>query len=271
MRPAGSALRRPGVRLPLGYHRLPLIVLRDVTKRFGRRAAVDRVSLTVETGTTHVLLGSSGSGKSTLLRLILGLVPPDAGEILLDEVPVGARPRKILARQIGYVVQDGALYPHLTAADNVRLPARAQRWAAGRIEPRLDELARLVGLDRETLERYPAELSGGQRQRVGLMRALMLDPAVLLLDEPLGALDPITRAELQVELTRIFRDVRKTVVLVTHDVREAFVFGSTITLLSEGRVVQQGSFADLARRPADPFVAAFLRAQAPPPEMTAYL
>jgi osmoprotectant transport system ATP-binding protein len=248
-----------------------LIVLRNVTKRFGRQVAVDRVSLTVETGTTHVLLGSSGSGKSTILRLILGLLRPDAGQVLLDEIPIHVQPREMLARRIGYVVQDGALYPHLTAADNATLPARAQRWRPDRIEFRLDQLARLVGLDHATLARYPAELSGGQRQRVGLMRALMLDPEVLLLDEPLGALDPITRADLQVELTRVFRDVRKTVVLVTHDVREAFVFGSRITLLSEGRVVQQGTFVELALRPADPFVAAFLRAQAPPPEMAAYL
>jgi osmoprotectant transport system ATP-binding protein len=248
-----------------------LIVLRDVTKRFGRRAAVEHLSLAVEAGTTHVLLGSSGSGKSTVLRLILGLLRPDAGEVLLDHVPVAVQPRPVLARQVGYVVQEGALYPHLTAADNASLPARAQRWPADRIEFRLDGLARLVGLDRSTLRRYPAELSGGQRQRVGLMRALMLDPSVLLLDEPLAALDPITRADLQSELVRIFRELSKTVVLVTHDVREAFVFGSTITLLNEGRVVQQGSFAELARRPADPFVAAFLRAQTPPPEMTAHL
>ncbi|HXG15472.1 MAG TPA: ATP-binding cassette domain-containing protein [Calidithermus sp.] len=248
-----------------------MIVLRDVTKRFGRRVAVDRVSLTVETGTTHVLLGSSGSGKSTLLRLILGLLRPDGGEVRLGDVPVQAQPRHVLAGTVGYVVQDGALCPHLTAADNAALPARARRWPAERIGRRLDALAGLVGLDRDALRRYPAQLSGGQRQRVGLMRALMLDPPLLLLDEPLGALDPITRAELQAELVRLFRDLGKTVVLVTHDVREAFLFGSTITLLNEGRVVQQGSFADLARHPADPFVAAFLRAQTPPPEMAAYL
>jgi osmoprotectant transport system ATP-binding protein len=133
---------------------------------------------------------------------------------------------------------------------------------------RLGALAELVGLDRDLLALHPAELSGGQRQRVSLMRALMLDPAVLLLDEPLGALDPIARAELQAHLARIFGKLRKTVIVVTHDVREAFVFGAGITLLRRGRVVQQGTFADLARRPADPFVAEFLRAQAPPPEMT---
>jgi osmoprotectant transport system ATP-binding protein len=235
-----------------------MIALRHVTKRFGGRVAVDDVSLTVPEGTTHVLLGSSGSGKSTILRLILGLLRPDSGEVVVEAN--GARP--------GYVVQEGALYPHLTAARNVTLPARAAGWMEERQVARLGALAELVGLDRDLLALHPAELSGGQRQRVSLMRALMLDPAVLLLDEPLGALDPIARAELQAHLARIFGKLRKTVIVVTHDVREAFVFGAGITLLRRGRVVQQGTFADLARRPADPFVAEFLRAQAPPPEMT---
>ena len=233
-----------------------LITLGRVTKRFGQRAVVDDVSLSVAAGTTHVLLGSSGSGKSTVLRLVLGLLRPDAGEVRVE------------ARGIGYVVQEGALYPHLTAARNVMLPARAAGWAEPAQRDRLAALAELTGLERGLLDRYPAELSGGQRQRVSLMRALMLDPPLLLLDEPLGALDPIARADLQTQLAGIFRTLRKTVVLVTHDVREAFVFGATITLLSEGRVVQQGPFTELARRPATPFVAEFLRAQAPPPEMT---
>jgi osmoprotectant transport system ATP-binding protein len=237
-----------------------MIALREVTKTFGGRVAVDHVSLAVEAGRTHVLLGSSGSGKSTILRLILGLLRPDSGEIRVDGV-----------RRMGYVVQEGALYPHLTAARNITLPARAGGWAAQRQAARLTALAELVGLERRLLELYPAQLSGGQRQRVGLMRALMLDPPILLLDEPLAALDPIARAELQVQLARIFRELGKTVVVVTHDIREAFVFGSRITLLSGGRVIQQGTFAELSREPADPFVAEFLRAQAPPPEMTRYL
>jgi osmoprotectant transport system ATP-binding protein len=247
-----------------------MIVLRNVTKTFGARAAVDHVSLVVEPGTTHVLLGSSGSGKSTILRLALGLLRPDAGEIAVDSIPVTPESRRVVLQRMGYVVQEGALYPHLTGAGNVTLPARADGWDEGRTAARLATLTELVGLERTLLDRFPAELSGGQRQRVGLMRALMLDPPALLLDEPLGALDPISRAGLQVQLTRIFRELGKTVVLVTHDVREAFVFGSTITLLNDGRVVQQGTFADLARRPAEPFVAEFLRAQAPPLEMTRY-
>lgn len=248
-----------------------MIVLRDVVKRFDSRPAVDRVSLTVHPGTTHVLLGTSGSGKSTILRLVLGLVAPDEGEVRVDGIPVTPATRAEVRARIGYVVQEGALYPHLTAARNVMLPARARGWPEPRMQARLAQLAALAGLDGAMLDRHPDELSGGQRQRVGLMRALMLDPPVLLLDEPLGALDPITRAELQTHLVRIFSELRKTVVLVTHDVREAFVFGTTITLLSDGRLVQQGTFADLVQRPAEPFVAEFLRAQAPPPEMSAYL
>jgi osmoprotectant transport system ATP-binding protein len=248
-----------------------MIVLRDVTKTFGARVAVDHVSLVVESGTTGILLGSSGSGKSTILRLILGLIRPEAGDIAIDGVPVTAQVDADAHASIGYVVQEGALYPHLTARRNVTLPARAARWPAARTAERLDALAEVVGLERSLFDAFPAELSGGQRQRVGLMRALMLDPPVLLLDEPLGALDPLARAELQTELARVFREVRKTVILVTHDVREAAVLGATITLLNGGRVVQHGTFADLARRPAEPFVAEFLRAQSPPPAMTALL
>jgi len=241
-----------------------MIALRHVTKRFGDRVALDDISLTVEPGRTHVLLGSSGSGKSTILRIVLGLVRPDAGDVSIEaDGSTGSS-----TGHIGYVVQEGALYPHLTAARNVLLPARAAGWAAERQAARLETLARLVELRPEVLGRFPHELSGGQRQRISLMRALMLDPPILLLDEPLGALDPITRASLQVELVHIFGELRKTVVLVTHDVREAFVFGSVITLLNDGRIVQQGALADLAQRPADPFVSEFLNAQAPPPAMT---
>ncbi|PYM97087.1 MAG: hypothetical protein DME08_12020 [Candidatus Rokuibacteriota bacterium] len=161
------------------------------------------------------------------------------------------------------------IYPPLT--DDYPITEYAKVSRLRRMAERLDVLAKLVSLDPDLLDLYPAELSGGQRQRVGLARALMLDPPVLLLDEPLGALDPISRAELQTHLVAIFRELGKTVLFVTHDVREAFLFGSTITLLDNGRVVQEGTFEDLARRPAERYVAEFLRAQAPPPDMTAYL
>jgi osmoprotectant transport system ATP-binding protein len=243
-----------------------MIALREVTKRFGETVALDAVSLEVRPGVTHVLLGSSGSGKSTVLRLILGLAAPDAGVVSVEGTPVDAESRDRLVARMGYVVQDGGLYPHLSAAHNVALAAEAHRWSRARIAARVAELADMAGLDGGMLRRYPRELSGGQRQRVGLMRALMLDPPILLLDEPLGALDPIVRAELQDQLGRLFAGLAKTVVLVTHDLREAARLGHTITLLTAGRVVQQGTFADLAERPASPFVTQFLTAQtlAPP-------
>jgi osmoprotectant transport system ATP-binding protein len=248
-----------------------MIAVRGISKRYGGTVALDGVSLAAEPGTTHVLLGASGSGKSTLLRVVLGLVAADAGEVLVDGIPVTPAARRHLVGRVGYVVQEGGLYPHLTAFGNVALPAQAVGWPRARIAERIAALAALVGFGEDVLPRYPGQLSGGQRQRVGLMRALVLDPPLLLLDEPLGALDPIVRADLQAELQEIFRTLGKTVLLVTHDIREAVLFGSTITLLLGGRVVQQGTFADLARRPAQPFVAEFLRAQAPPPELRDYL
>ena len=238
-----------------------MIALRAVTKRFGAAIALDAISIEVPAGSTHVLLGSSGSGKSTVLRLVLGLTAPDHGEVLVDGTRVDASTREALVRRMGYVVQDGGLYPHLTAAGNAALAAAAAGWARARIDARLDELAAMTDLERASLDRYPRELSGGQRQRVGLVRALMLDPPILLLDEPLGALDPIVRAELQAHLAGLFAALGKTVLLVTHDIREAALLGRSISLLQAGRVVQQGAFADLAERPAAPFVTEFLGAQ----------
>ena len=179
----------------------------------------------------------------------------------MDGTPVNEATRATLVKGMGYVVQDGGLYPHLSAFDNVALPAQVSGWPTARTRERAAELGEMVGLDEDTLRRYPRELSGGQRQRVGLMRALMLDPPILLLDEPLGALDPIVRAELQAQLKSLFQTLGKTVVLVTHDIREAALLGSVITLMTAGRVVQRGRFADLLERPAAPFVTQFLTAQ----------
>jgi osmoprotectant transport system ATP-binding protein len=165
---------------------------------------------------------------------------------------------------MGYVVQDGGLFPHLTAGSNVTLMARYLGWSEERITSRLEELTVLTQLPRDGLDRYPAELSGGQRQRVSLMRALMLDPELLLLDEPMGALDPMIRSELQAELRAIFRRLGKTVVFVSHDLGEAAYLGDHLVLLRAGRVVQQGTFADLTDRPVEPFVTAFVNAQRGP-------
>jgi len=241
----------------------PALELCEVVKRFGPAAALGPVSLQVPQGRCLALVGPSGSGKSTALRLLMGLIAPDAGEVRFFGEPV--RPGDWARRQrLGYVVQGGGLFPHLTAAGNAALVARHLGWEAARVRARLEELAALTRLPAELWARFPGELSGGQAQRVGLARALMLDPDVLLLDEPLGALDPITRSELQEDLRSAFAALGKTVVLVTHDLAEAAFFADALVLLRDGRVVQSGSFAALRDAPADPFVARFFRAQAPP-------
>jgi osmoprotectant transport system ATP-binding protein len=237
----------------------PVLELRGLTKRHPG-AVVGPIDLAVPAGRTLALIGPSGSGKSTILRVLLGLVRPDAGEVLLEGARRDLRD-PALRRRIGYVVQGGGLFPHLTAAGNATLVARHLRWAPERIAERLDALAALTRFPRDALGRHPRELSGGQAQRVSLMRALFLDPAVLLLDEPLGALDPMTRADLQADLRRAFDDLGKTVVLVTHDLAEASFLARRLALLRDGRVLQEGSLEDLVRAPADPFVTRFVRAQ----------
>ena len=238
----------------------PAVELRAVERRYGSGQSVGPVSLAVDAGETVALVGPSGAGKSTLLRLLLGLTAPDAGEVRV----LGARldPRDHAARQrVGTVVQGGGLFPHLTAAANATLAARWLGWDRPRIAERLEALAALARLPPDALLRYPGELSGGQAQRVALARALFLDPEVLLLDEPLGALDPRTRAELQDDLRRAFAAVGKAVVLVTHDLAEAAFLARRIVVLRDGRVAQEGTIDDLVSSPADPFVARFVRAQ----------
>jgi osmoprotectant transport system ATP-binding protein len=240
-----------------------VISLTNVSKSYGAKHALLPLDLTVDAEKCLALLGSSGSGKSTLLRLILGLVVPDTGSITIAGEAMEPRTAQRLRLRVGYVIQDGGLFPHLSAFKNVALVARRVGWDKDAIRTRVRELTALVGLSAELLDHYPAELSGGERQRVGLMRALMLDPPVLLLDEPLGALDPLIRSKLQDDLHRIFRDLKKTVVLVTHDLDEAAFLGDEIALLREGALVQKGTLQELARRPSDPFVTEFLQAQRP--------
>jgi osmoprotectant transport system ATP-binding protein len=238
-----------------------LVQLIGVSKTFGDAAAVHAVDLSVGRGKTTVLIGPSGCGKSTLLRLIIGLIQPDAGQIQFDGTQLRADKIDIVRRRIGYVIQEGGLFPHLTARGNILLMARHLGRAENEIRPRLSELCALTRFPENLLDRYPLELSGGQRQRVSLMRALMLSPELLLLDEPLGALDPLVRAALQKDLKEIFARLRQTALLVTHDLAEAAYLGDEIVLVNEGRIVQHGSLADLRERPASPFVSEFINAQ----------
>ena len=235
--------------------------LRHVVRHYDAAVALDGVDLAIASGRTTALIGPSGAGKSSVLRMLLGLDWPDAGQVRFDGAPLQRTSLQAHRRRIGYVIQEGGLFPHLTAAANAGLLARTLRWPAPRIAARIDELAALCRLPRDALARFPAELSGGQRQRVGLIRALMLDPPVLLLDEPLAALDPIVRNELQTQMRALFASLRKTVVLVTHDVAEAAYLGDTLVLLRDGRVLQQGSARELIDAPAEPFVHAFMTAQ----------
>lgn len=243
--------------------------LRQVAKRYGGLTALHPLDLDVERGKTLVLIGPSGSGKSTLLRLLAGLDAPSAGAVLFNGSAFGPDSPPDARQRIGYVVQGGGLFPHLTARENAGLVARHLGWDTARREARAQELAALVHLPAAALDRYPVQLSGGQSQRVSLMRALMLDPDVLMFDEPLGALDPITRHELQTDLRAIFRRLHRTVIVVTHDLGEAAYFADRILLMKDGRVLQDGAPRDLIERPADEFAARFVRAQRAPDDSEA--
>jgi osmoprotectant transport system ATP-binding protein len=234
------------------------VALRGVTKSFGARRILDAVDLQVDVGETLALVGPSGCGKSTLLRLVNGLIAADAGEVWCAGERVTPETVRPLRLRTGYVIQEGGLFPHLSARRNVGVMARELGWSAERIAARVSELATLVRLPLELLERPPGALSGGQRQRISLMRALMLHPTTMLLDEPLGALDPIVRVELQEELARVFREVRATVLLVTHDMAEACFFAERVVVLREGRVHFDGAPKALLAS-EDPFVVSLVR------------
>jgi osmoprotectant transport system ATP-binding protein len=232
-----------------------------VSKAYGGKTVVAPFDLTVETGEVAVLLGPSGCGKTTILRMVAGLVEPTLGEITVDNLKLGNRTLAEVRRRLGYVIQEGGLFPHLTAAGNVAIMARHEGWSKERSAKRLADLVEMTRFPADALDRYPNELSGGQRQRLSLMRALFLSPHVLLLDEPLGALDPMIRAGLQRDLKGVFARTGATVLLVTHDLVEASWFADRVCVLESGRIVQQGTFADIVQRPASEFVREFVNSQ----------
>jgi len=244
-----------------------MLKLEKIHKSFGGAAVLSGVDLSVPAGATHALIGSSGSGKTTLLRITLGLITPDQGTVQINEQTLSPLTPARWADQIGYVPQDGGLFPHLTARENAVLTARLRGWTDSQQRERTEELRQLVGLDAAVLGRYPRELSGGQKQRVAIMRAAFLDPPVFLFDEPMGALDPIVRQALQQEFKDIFKRLHKTVVLVTHDLSEAAYLADEMTLLHEGKVVQTGTYRDFVRSPAAPFVTQFIQANRALPEV----
>lgn len=238
-----------------------MIELLNISKSYGDSKALSSVDLSCESGRTTVLIGPSGSGKSTVIRMITGLITPDSGEVIIEGEKLTGENLNPLRRKMGYVIQEGGLFPHLSAMGNISLMARYLGWSEEKISRRALELCALTKFPEDALDRYPLEISGGQRQRVGIMRALMLDPEIVLLDEPLGSLDPIIRSELQSDLRDIFRGLEKTVVMVTHDIGEAAFLGDKIVLLNEGAVVQAGVIGDLMNNPSDPFITKFINAQ----------
>ncbi|MGI8957257.1 MAG: ATP-binding cassette domain-containing protein [Chthoniobacterales bacterium] len=238
-----------------------LVRLIGVSKKFGGATALHPTDLDFKPGLTTALIGPSGCGKSTLLRLVIALLRPDTGQVLFDGTEVTDANAQEIRRRVGYLIQEGGLFPHLTARANVLLMSRHLGRTAEEMHSRLEELCALSQFPRDALDRYPAELSGGQRQRVSLMRALMLSPEVLLLDEPLGALDPLVRSALQRDLKEIFARLQQTTLLVTHDMGEAAYLADEIVLMNEGRIVQRGSAADLRDRPVSDFVSQFINAQ----------
>jgi osmoprotectant transport system ATP-binding protein len=232
-----------------------MISIESLSKRYDATTVVDGVSMRIERNSITVIVGTSGSGKSTLLRMINRLVEPTAGRVLIDGRDTSAEPAHLLRRRIGYVIQGHGLFPHRTVAENIATVPRLLKWDATRIGARVEELLRVFQLDPAVYANaFPHQLSGGQQQRVGVARALAAEPAVLLMDEPFGALDPIIRAKAQQDLLDIQRRFGTTVVLVTHDMDEAFHLGDHVAVMSEGRLLQYDRPAVLLTRPADPFV-----------------
>ena len=253
-----------------------MITLQSIYKQYAHVTALHDISLHCSNGSITTLLGESASGKSTILRLVAGLVEADAGTISIagERVTLDVLPK--IRLQMGYVIQEGGLFPHLTAQENIALMAQHRGWSDAAIKKRCKDLLDMVRLPADTLTRYPMQLSGGQRQRIALMRALMLEPSILLLDEPFAALDPLVRREIQRDVRHIIAELRITTLLVTHDIREAEFFSTgetkgetrnntsdeahqnAVVILQQGKIVQQGTMRSLRHAPANAFVEAFL-------------
>ena len=240
-----------------------MIEIRGLVKHFPGAAhpAVDHLTLMIPEGEVCVLIGPSGCGKTTTMRIINRMVEPDAGSVLVAGRDVMQVDPVDLRRSIGYVIQQVGLFPHWSIADNIATVPKLLGWSDARIAARVDELLALVGMEPATFRsRFPRELSGGQKQRIGVARALAADPPVMLMDEPFGAIDPITRARLQDEFLRILRGLKKTIVFVTHDIDEAITMGDRIAILRDGALVQYATPMTILARPADPFVESFVGA-----------
>ena len=240
---------------------MPLLTLDHISHAFGHVPLLDEASLQIEARERIAIIGRNGSGKSTLLQIINGLVRPSAGTVHVFGKPIDYGRLPELRRQIGYAVQGTGLFPHLTAEKNITLLARLVGWSKDRCRARALELMNLVGLPWDYAARYPFELSGGQQQRVGLCRAMMLNPPIFLLDEPFGALDPVTRQEIHQEFLRLQASEPRTIVLVTHDLREALKLAQRLVVLDRGRIVQNGPCEEIVKAPATDFVRTFFRTQ----------
>ena len=237
------------------------IELKNVSKTFRGAGypAVDNVSLTVDEGELITILGSSGCGKTTLLKMVNRLYEPDSGSIILFGEDISNVDVVKVRRRIGYVIQQIGLFPHYTVCDNIATVPKLLKWDKAKIDTRVDDLLNLVGLEpKEFRDRYPSQLSGGQQQRVGLARALAVDPKIMLMDEPFGAVDSITREKLQDELARLHKETGKTFLLVTHDIEEAFKLGDRVIIMNEGTIRQFDTPEAIIRHPADPFVASLV-------------
>src|SRR6195952_2926064 len=238
-----------------------MITVEQLTKHFGGVKAVDGISFGVEEHENLVLLGTSGCGKTTTVKMINRLIEPTSGSIFIHGKNIMEQPPELLRRGIGYVLQNNGLFPHYTVAENIAIVPQLLKWDSKKIEKRIAELIEKLHLSKDQLKAYPNELSGGQQQRVGLARALVADPPVLLMDEPFGALDNVTRSKIHAEFKALDELKRKTIIMVTHDVQEAFELGDRICLMDKGKIVQIGTPAELLFKPVNHFVDSFFEGQ----------